>query len=186
MLACELSSSRASNFLECINVGLDYLCNNAYDVHLGLTGGQLLIISGGSGVYDVNRDLLESVKYRVNSNIPHVSIVSLQPRPLHEVPVFVFEKQEPLDINLSHRSAAEPQTPTSFPYQTKAPCESADWLFFHSFPHMSAFRSKSLLIHIAHILKLPHTSAIYSIKGGVAETSLKNEFHPSLTFRGLA
>ena len=92
MLACELSSSRESNFLESINVGLDYLCNNAYDVHLGLTGGQLLIISAGSGVYDVKRDLFESVKYRVNSNIPPVTIVSMQPRPLHEVPVFLFEK----------------------------------------------------------------------------------------------
>ena len=83
MLACEISSSRCSNLLESINVGLDYLCNSAYDVHLGLTGGQLLIISAGCGVYDVTRDLLESVKYRVNSNIPNVTIVSLQPRPLH-------------------------------------------------------------------------------------------------------
>lgn len=62
MLACELSGSRESNLLESINVGFDYLCNNALDTHLGLTGGQLFVLSGGAGVYSVEKGLFDAVK----------------------------------------------------------------------------------------------------------------------------
>ena len=90
-----------------------------------------------------------------------MSIISLQPRPLHEVPLFLFAS----GIDLAPSSEAH-----------KEMCESADWLFFHSFPSMKAFRT--------HVPKLPHASPVYSIEGGVGELqAAKAEKAPGLLYR---
>ncbi len=98
---CELSDSKDFCLLEALNV-----CYNEFNIlgqqSLDLTGKQVLVISPGSGIYNVSPEMANNTKHRFTNLDCGVDLFAFGYPPMHIVPLFSYRaKDQPLE----HRGA---------------------------------------------------------------------------------
>ncbi|KAL5478011.1 hypothetical protein EMCRGX_G024886 [Ephydatia muelleri] len=98
----QVSSSTSGNVLEAINLALNVFENKHSDVNFGVTGQQLIIVTPGQGVFDVDYDLSRLTKDRVMDRGVAVDVVCLNPQPLHAIPLFKFYRPDGDIYNIPH------------------------------------------------------------------------------------
>lgn len=95
LLAGKLSASHEGNILEAVNLALNPFDEHFIDRDLNRTGLDLLVISAGTGHFDVDKRLLRLTTERLIDSGIGFDLVSLSKMPLHSVPLFHFQSQVP-------------------------------------------------------------------------------------------
>lgn len=105
LLAGTLSSSHEGNILEAVNLALNPFDEHYIDRDLNRTGLDLLVITAGTGHFDVNKQLLRLTTERLIDNGIGLDLVCLTKMPLHSVPLFHFQSQVPLPESFAGATA---------------------------------------------------------------------------------
>ena len=87
----ELASSEEVDILEIINICMSALGTQANDLSLNYTGQQILILSGGRGVYDASKRVARVTKNMLAKSQTSCDIFSFQLQPLHVAPLFIYK-----------------------------------------------------------------------------------------------
>lgn len=96
LLAGTMSSSHEGNILEAVNLSLNPFDEHYIDRDLNRTGLNILVITAGTGHFDVNKQLLRLTTERLIDNGIGLDLVCLTKMPLHSVPLFHFQSQVPM------------------------------------------------------------------------------------------
>ena len=99
------------NILEAINIAASQFASDYIDRDLVRTGISVVVITAGSGVFEVDRDLLNLTSESLTNNGIGIDIVCLSKMPLHSTPVF---KYRPLDPSPTENGGAKEILPHSF------------------------------------------------------------------------
>ncbi|KAK5092657.1 vacuolar membrane-associated protein iml1 [Exophiala xenobiotica] len=94
-----LSGALQGNILEAINLAASQFSDDYIDRDLIRTGISTVVITAGSGVFDVDRDLLKLTSETLTNNGIGIDIVCLSRMPLHSVPLFRYRLEEGKDTN---------------------------------------------------------------------------------------
>ncbi|KAJ9617403.1 vacuolar membrane-associated protein iml1 [Knufia peltigerae] len=106
------STALKGNILEAINIASTQFANDYVDRDLIRTGVSIVVISAGTGVFEVNRDLLNLTSQNLTNNGVGIDIVCLSRMPLHSVPLFKYRNSPsedsaqsalPSSVNISPR-----------------------------------------------------------------------------------
>jgi hypothetical protein len=92
------SSAAQGNILEAINTGLNLLQLHYIDRDLNRVGNSIVVVSAGSGVFEVDNDLAAITKQRMMDNGIGSDMLSLGLPPLHVAP-FMLYKEKPNETN---------------------------------------------------------------------------------------
>ncbi|RMD43596.1 hypothetical protein DV735_g1506, partial [Chaetothyriales sp. CBS 134920] len=85
-----LSAAMKGNVLEAINLGIAQFSDNDGDRDLIRTGVSIVVITAGSGVFEVDRELLKLTSENLANNGMAIDVVCLSRMPLHSVPLFKY------------------------------------------------------------------------------------------------
>ena len=96
-----LSGAMTGNVLEAINLAASQFSNDYIDRDLIRTGISTVVITAGSGVFDVDRDLLKLTSETLTNNGIGIDIVCLSRMPLHSVPLFRYRLKDYAESNTS-------------------------------------------------------------------------------------
>lgn len=89
----KLSASTQGNVLEAINLALNVFNRDHIDVNFLLTGHQVILITAGVGVFEVDHELSRITKERAIDQGTCVDLLCLTEQPLHAVPLFMFRRE---------------------------------------------------------------------------------------------
>ena len=92
IIAGHPSSSSKSNILEAINLASSQFSRGYIDRDLVRTGVSIIVISAGSGIYDVDYNTLKLTTDSLTVNGIGVDLVCLSNIPLHSVPLFRYRR----------------------------------------------------------------------------------------------
>ena len=84
------STALKGNILEAINIACTQFSNDYVDRDLIRTGVSIVVITAGTGVFEVNRDLLNLTSETLTNNGVGIDVVCLSRMPLHSVPLFKY------------------------------------------------------------------------------------------------
>ena len=87
------SSALRGNILEAINIASSQFASDYIDRDLVRTGISVVVITPGTGVFEVDRNLLNLTSENLTNNGIGVDIVCLSKMPLHSVPLFKYRDQ---------------------------------------------------------------------------------------------
>ncbi|KAK5939026.1 vacuolar membrane-associated protein iml1 [Knufia obscura] len=146
-----LSGALQGNILEAINLAASQFSNDYIDRDLIRTGISTVVITAGSGVFDVDRELLKLTSENLTNNGIGIDVVCLSRMPLHSVPLFRYRLEEGKDANsingvygsLSPTSLSKTLSHASLPDMSASPAFSstnASLNYFSRFP--SAFPAR--------------------------------------------
>lgn len=136
------SLARHGNLLEAINLVALQLSQEHVDRDLVRTGLSVMIISPGTGYFEVQENLLRMTTENLVTNNFGISLVCLSPRPLHSVPLFQYhpaayeaklaeESTKPLDVH----SSPLRQNPVTYSMKRWAASHTMDENNIHVIPH---------------------------------------------------
>ncbi|KAI8912550.1 hypothetical protein EDD86DRAFT_201680 [Gorgonomyces haynaldii] len=91
------STASEGNVLEAVNLALNPLDKHYIDRDLSRTGLSIVIITPGTGIFEVDRDLCRLTTQRMTDNGIGLDLVCLSKPPLHAAPLFQFVSKEELD-----------------------------------------------------------------------------------------
>lgn len=118
LLAGRVSASHEGNILEAINLALNPFDEHYIDRDLNRTGLDLVVVTAGTGHFNVDKRLLRLTTERLIDNGIGLDLVCLTRMPLHSVPLFHFQSQVPV----AERPPPPPQPPPlATPQQTPLP-----------------------------------------------------------------
>ncbi|OAP57199.1 hypothetical protein AYL99_07937 [Fonsecaea erecta] len=84
------SAAQKGNILEAINIASSQFAHDFEDRDLIRTGVSIVVVTAGTGVFEVNRDLLNLTSQTLTNNGVGIDIVCLSRMPLHSVPLFKY------------------------------------------------------------------------------------------------
>jgi DEP domain-containing protein 5 len=87
------STALRGNILEAINIASSQFANDYIDRDLVRTGISTVVVTPGSGVFEVDRDLLNLTSANLTNNGIGIGLVCLSKMPLHSVPLFKYRRQ---------------------------------------------------------------------------------------------
>ncbi|BFZ56572.1 vacuolar membrane-associated protein iml1 [Savitreella phatthalungensis] len=90
-----LSSAMEGNLLETINLAAHQFNRDFIDRDLLRTGTSIIIVTAGTGIFEVDEKLLHLTGENLLGNSMGIDIVSLSKRPLHITPILRFRKRRP-------------------------------------------------------------------------------------------
>lgn len=106
------STALKGNILEAINIACSQFSNDYVDRDLIRTGVSIAVVTAGTGVFEVNRDLLNLTSETLTNNGVGIDVVCLSKMPLHSVPLFKYGNPTTIDgKNLSPSLAALSASP---------------------------------------------------------------------------
>lgn len=105
------STALKGNILEAINVAAAQFANDYLDRDLIRTGVSIVVVSAGTGVFEVNRDLLNVTSQNLTNNGVGIDIVCLSKMPLHSVPLFKYRVSGPEEASLQTLAAELAESP---------------------------------------------------------------------------
>lgn len=97
-----LSGALKGNILEAINLAASQFSNDYIDRDLIRTGISTIVITAGSGVFDVDQELLKLTSETLTNNGIGIDIVCLSKMPLHSVPLFRYRLQSERHLAKNH------------------------------------------------------------------------------------
>lgn len=89
------TSALRGNILEAINIASSQFASDYIDRDLVRTGISIIVISPSTGVFEVDRQLLDLTSENLTNNGIGIDLVCLSRLPLHSVPLFKWRKGEP-------------------------------------------------------------------------------------------
>lgn len=89
------TSALRGNILEAINIASSQFASDYIDRDLVRTGISIIVITPGTGVFEVNRRLLDLTSENLTNNGVGIDLVCLSKMPLHSVPLFKWLKTQP-------------------------------------------------------------------------------------------
>ena len=108
------STAMKGNILEAINIACTQFSNDYVDRDLIRTGVSVVVITAGTGVFEVERDMLNLTSQNLTNNGIGIDIVCLSKMPLHSVPLFKYRPTS-AQQDLSVRSQSQASSPNSRP-----------------------------------------------------------------------
>ena len=106
VIAGHPSASSDSNILEAINLASSQFSHNYIDRDLVRTGVSVIVISAGTGLYNVEYNILKATTDSLTANGIGVDLVCLSSIPLHSVPLFRYKKPR-INSSFHKNSTAE-------------------------------------------------------------------------------
>ena len=103
-----LSGALKGNILEAINLAVSQFSNDYIDRDLIRTGISVVIVTAGSGVFDVGAALLKLTSETLTNNGIGIDVVCLSKMPLHSVPLFRYRLQHSATHDDIHRTQESP------------------------------------------------------------------------------
>ncbi|GAM82526.1 hypothetical protein ANO11243_005080 [Dothideomycetidae sp. 11243] len=114
------------NVLECINLASSQFAQDYMDRDLVRTGISLVIITGGTGVFEVDYRLLKLTTDTLVGNGIGIDLVALAPMPLHSVPLFRYKAPKEVQreatsysFGSTPRNMAKHQMPSASPEKNR-------------------------------------------------------------------
>lgn len=100
------STALKGNILEAINIASTQFAHDFEDRDLIRTGVSIVVVTASTGVFEVNRDLLNLTSQTLTNNGVGIDIVCLSKMPLHSVPLFKYRSSGAADPLLSSTAEA--------------------------------------------------------------------------------
>ncbi|OAG41530.1 hypothetical protein AYO21_04232 [Fonsecaea monophora] len=95
------SAALKGNILEAINIASSQFAHDFEDRDLIRTGVSIVVVTAGTGVFEVHRDLLNLTSQNLTNNGVGIDIVCLSRMPLHSVPLFKYRTSGMEESSLS-------------------------------------------------------------------------------------
>ena len=95
------STALKGNILEAINIASTQFAHDFEDRDLIRTGVSIVVVTAGTGAFEVNRDLLNLTSQNLTNNGVGIDIVCLSKMPLHSVPLFKYRSAVAEESSLS-------------------------------------------------------------------------------------
>ncbi|KAF7513011.1 hypothetical protein GJ744_011277 [Endocarpon pusillum] len=120
------TSALRGNILEAINIASSQFASDYIDRDLVRTGISIIVITPGTGVFEVDRQLLDLTSENLTNNGIGIDLVCLSKMPLHSVPLFKWRTSQstlntmradsdlPLHSSLTHSTAESKSTNKGF------------------------------------------------------------------------
>eukprot|EP00117_Sycon_ciliatum_P040019 scpid10260/ scgid29477/ DEP domain-containing protein 5 len=90
-LGCGINSPASrGNLLEALNMAVNAYSRHYVDCNFERNGQQVIVVTSGVGVFEVERDLMTLTKLRIVELGIGADLVCLAEQPLHHVPLFIF------------------------------------------------------------------------------------------------
>ncbi|KAG9768763.1 hypothetical protein KCU88_g7096, partial [Aureobasidium melanogenum] len=105
------STALKGNILEAINIASNQFADDYIDRDLIRTGISVVVVTAGTGVFEVDRDLLNLTSQTLTNNGVGIDIVCLSKMPLHSVPLFKYRVTEKEDISFTVHAAELAESP---------------------------------------------------------------------------
>lgn len=106
VLLGELAHAHEGNVLEAINLALNPFDHHYIDRDLTRTGFELVVITAGTGHFQVDKALLRTTTQRMSEISISVDLVCLAQMPLHTAPIFSFRAAPPARRDAAPGAAA--------------------------------------------------------------------------------
>ncbi|KAK2747551.1 vacuolar membrane-associated protein iml1 [Myotisia sp. PD_48] len=128
-IAGHTTSAIQGNILEAIHIASSYLAFEYVGRDLVRTGTSIVVITPGTGVFEVGFDILALTSDALTSRAIGIDLICLSPMPLHAVPLFKYKlpKHRPSDQHAT--TSKDTPVDTCAP---SSPCESASPTSFSS------------------------------------------------------
>jgi hypothetical protein len=94
VLSGQNSTFKEGNVLEAINVALNPFDKHYIDRDLSRTGLSIVIITPGTGIFEVDKRLCRMTTQRMIDNGISLDLICLSKPPLHATPLFLFQSKE--------------------------------------------------------------------------------------------
>ncbi|KAL9089964.1 MAG: hypothetical protein Q9165_005493 [Trypethelium subeluteriae] len=108
ILAGEPTSAMRGNILEAINMAASQFSHDYIDRDLVRTGISIVIVTPGTGVYEVDYDMLKLTTDTLVGNGIGIDLVCLSRMPLHSVPLFKYRTPAILSMLTSSQMSQPP------------------------------------------------------------------------------
>ena len=101
------------NILEAVNIASSQYASDYIDRDLVRTGISIIVITPGTGVFEVDRQLLDLTSENLTNNGIGIDLVCLSRMPLHSVPLFKWQKSPPKISTRMSDSSPQVEIPPS-------------------------------------------------------------------------
>lgn len=114
------STAAHGNVLEAINLASSQFSSDYIDRDLVRTGVSIIVVSPGTGLFEVDYDLLAATTDNLIDNGVGIDLVCLSRMPLHSVPLFQY-KQPHQEAKARQKQKGKYALPITQSYQTPSP-----------------------------------------------------------------
>ena len=110
VIAGTLSQAYKGNLLEALNMASSQFSRDYIDRDLVRTGISVIVITAGSGYYEVGYDMLKLTTDVLMGSGIGIDLVCLAPMPLHSVPLFAYRNPRVLESTVPTRAPSPAQS----------------------------------------------------------------------------